>query len=53
MPMDGFTLTEALHHHGINIRYLGTLLEFIEKAPQRIRLYHVYVGFSLLLMPIF
>ncbi|XP_062867426.1 clustered mitochondria protein homolog [Trichomycterus rosablanca] len=42
MPMDGTTLTEALHHHGINIRYLGTLLEFIEKAPQRTRLDHVY-----------
>lgn len=22
-PMDGHTLTEALHAHGINVRYLG------------------------------
>lgn len=24
-PMDGQTLTEALHAHGINLRYLGTV----------------------------
>ncbi|KAK3523983.1 hypothetical protein QTP70_017491 [Hemibagrus guttatus] len=42
MPMDGFTLTEALHQHGINIRYLGTVLEFIEKSPQKTKLDHVY-----------
>ncbi|XP_056586170.1 clustered mitochondria protein homolog isoform X2 [Triplophysa dalaica] len=42
MPMDGMTLTEALHQHGINIRYLGTLLEYIEKIPQKERLDHVY-----------
>ncbi|MCI4386369.1 hypothetical protein PGIGA_G00061460 [Pangasianodon gigas] len=42
MPMDGFTLTEALHQHGINIRYLGTILEFIEKSPHKTKLDHVY-----------
>lgn len=49
MPMDGMTLTEALHQHGINIRYLGTLLEYIEKIPQKERLDHVYVSVYLLL----
>lgn len=44
MPMDGFTLTEALHQHGINVRYLGTVLEFIEKSPQKTKLDHVYVS---------
>uniref|UniRef100_A0A673MAW5 Clustered mitochondria protein homolog n=1 Tax=Sinocyclocheilus rhinocerous TaxID=307959 RepID=A0A673MAW5_9TELE len=42
MPTDGVTLTEALHQHGINIRYLGTVLEYIEKIPQKERLDHVY-----------
>ncbi|XP_051959972.1 clustered mitochondria protein homolog [Xyrauchen texanus] len=42
IPMDGITLTEALHQHGINIRYLGTVLEYIEKSPQKERLDHVY-----------
>ncbi|TRZ02894.1 hypothetical protein DNTS_033260 [Danionella cerebrum] len=31
MPVDGVTLTEALHQHGINIRYLGCVLQNIEK----------------------
>lgn len=44
MPMDGMTLTEALHQHGINIRYLGTVLEYIERIPQKERLDHVYVS---------
>uniref|UniRef100_A0A8B9H8P4 Clustered mitochondria protein homolog n=1 Tax=Astyanax mexicanus TaxID=7994 RepID=A0A8B9H8P4_ASTMX len=42
MPMDGFTLTEALHQHGINIRYLGTVLECIEKSSRMLALDHVY-----------
>ncbi|KAF7697343.1 hypothetical protein HF521_005761 [Silurus meridionalis] len=42
MPMDGLTLTEALHQNGINIRYLGIVLEFIEKSPQKTKLDHVY-----------
>lgn len=44
MPTDGVTLTEALHQHGINIRYLGTLLEYIEEFPLKERLDHVYVS---------
>ncbi|XP_067278947.1 clustered mitochondria protein homolog isoform X2 [Pseudorasbora parva] len=42
MPIDGITLTEALHQHGINIRYLGAVLEYIEKISQKERLDHVY-----------
>ncbi|XP_066502027.1 clustered mitochondria protein homolog isoform X2 [Hoplias malabaricus] len=42
MPMDGVTLTEALHQYGINVRYLGTVLEWIEKTQQKQRLDHVY-----------
>ncbi|XP_076835509.1 clustered mitochondria protein homolog isoform X2 [Brachyhypopomus gauderio] len=42
MPMDGVTLTEALHQCGINVRYLGTVLECIEKSPQKLRLDHIY-----------
>nr|XP_055036650.1 clustered mitochondria protein homolog isoform X1 [Misgurnus anguillicaudatus] len=42
LPVDGITLTEALHQHGINIRYLGTVLEYIEKILQKERLDHVY-----------
>ncbi|XP_017559847.1 clustered mitochondria protein homolog isoform X1 [Pygocentrus nattereri] len=42
MPMDGVTLTEALHQNGINVRYLGTVLECIEKNSQKHRLDHVY-----------
>ncbi|XP_051734303.1 clustered mitochondria protein homolog isoform X2 [Ctenopharyngodon idella] len=42
MPMDGVTLTEALHQQGINIRYMGAMLEYIEKIPQKERLDHVY-----------
>ncbi|KAI4897571.1 hypothetical protein NFI96_020853, partial [Prochilodus magdalenae] len=42
VPMDGVTLTEALHQHGISVRYLGTVLDCIEKDPQKLRLDHVY-----------
>ncbi|XP_015911172.1 clustered mitochondria protein homolog isoform X2 [Parasteatoda tepidariorum] len=33
-PIDGVTLTEALHGRGISIRYLGKLAEMVAKAPQ-------------------
>ena len=33
-PIDGYTLTEALHHSGINMRYLGKVTEMIKKYPQ-------------------
>ncbi|XP_058857010.1 clustered mitochondria protein homolog isoform X1 [Acipenser ruthenus] len=42
LPMDGATLTEALHQRGINVRYLGTVLDFISKTPARTQLDHIY-----------
>ncbi|KAG9133851.1 hypothetical protein Leryth_017945 [Lithospermum erythrorhizon] len=32
-PMDGQTLTEALHAHGINIRYIGKVAEGTRELP--------------------
>uniref|UniRef100_A0A3B5M0J9 Clustered mitochondria protein homolog n=1 Tax=Xiphophorus couchianus TaxID=32473 RepID=A0A3B5M0J9_9TELE len=42
LPMDGATLTEALHQRGINVRYLGTVLEFVDKTPAKDQLEHFY-----------
>ncbi|XP_046891509.1 clustered mitochondria protein homolog isoform X3 [Hypomesus transpacificus] len=42
LPMDGATLTEALHQRGINIRYLGNVLEFVDKTPAKAQLEHFY-----------
>ncbi len=41
--MDGATMTEALHQRGINMRYLGTVLEFVDKMPAKAQLEHIYV----------
>lgn len=43
LPMDGATLTEALHQRGINVRYLGSVLEFVDKTPAKAQLEHFYV----------
>ncbi|CAN0877840.1 Clustered mitochondria protein [Linum grandiflorum] len=32
-PMDGQTLTEALHAHGVNVRYLGRIAEGTKHLP--------------------
>uniref|UniRef100_A0A3Q2UP38 Clustered mitochondria protein homolog n=2 Tax=Fundulus heteroclitus TaxID=8078 RepID=A0A3Q2UP38_FUNHE len=42
LPMDGATLTEALHQRGINVRYLGTVLEFVNKTQAKAQLEHFY-----------
>ncbi|XP_053543480.1 clustered mitochondria protein homolog isoform X2 [Ictalurus punctatus] len=42
LPMDGATLTEALHQRGINMRYLGSVLEFVDKMPAKPQLDHFY-----------
>uniref|UniRef100_A0A8B9H9U4 Clustered mitochondria protein homolog n=1 Tax=Astyanax mexicanus TaxID=7994 RepID=A0A8B9H9U4_ASTMX len=42
LPMDGATMTEALHQRGINVRYLGNVLEFVDKMPAKPQLEHVY-----------
>ncbi|KAG9332172.1 hypothetical protein JZ751_015708 [Albula glossodonta] len=44
LPMDGATLTEALHQRGINVRYLGNVLDFVDKSPARAQLDHLYVS---------
>ena len=33
-PLDGITLTEAMHQRGINMRYLGKLAQRLVKIPQ-------------------
>ncbi|XP_077467620.1 clustered mitochondria protein homolog isoform X2 [Stigmatopora argus] len=42
VPVDGATLTEALHQRGINVRYLGTVLEFLDKTPAKAQLEHFH-----------
>lgn len=32
-PMDGQTLTDALHGHGINVRYLGKVADMVKHLP--------------------
>ncbi|KAJ0061671.1 hypothetical protein NL108_005824 [Boleophthalmus pectinirostris] len=39
--MDGATLTSELHRHGINVRYLGTVLEQLDSMEECVRLSHV------------
>lgn len=43
VPMDGATLTSVLHQHGVNVRYLGTLLRELHAVEERERLDHVKV----------
>ncbi|XP_069817418.1 clustered mitochondria protein homolog [Dendropsophus ebraccatus] len=42
VPLDGKTLKESLHAQGINIRYLGTVAETIDKLQVRPSLDHLY-----------
>ncbi|CAH2295223.1 clustered mitochondria homolog [Pelobates cultripes] len=42
VPMDGKTLTEAIHAHGINVRYLGTIAETIAELDDRQPLDYIY-----------
>ncbi|XP_045580502.1 clustered mitochondria protein homolog isoform X3 [Salmo salar] len=47
LPMDGATLTEALHQRGINVRYLGNVLALVDKTPAKAQLEHFYrIGIS-------
>ncbi|XP_031429057.1 clustered mitochondria protein homolog isoform X2 [Clupea harengus] len=47
LPTDGATLTEALHQRGINVRYLGTVLDFVDKTPAKTQLeYFCRIGIS-------
>ncbi|XP_077150520.1 clustered mitochondria protein homolog isoform X1 [Ranitomeya variabilis] len=42
VPMDGATLAEAMHQRGINMRYLGKVIEIVRKFPLPSQLDHVY-----------
>ncbi|XP_067629085.1 protein clueless isoform X2 [Eurosta solidaginis] len=42
-PMDGTSLTEALHSHGINVRYLGKVIDMLGKIPQMEYLHRIAV----------
>uniref|UniRef100_A0A8D0BWV9 Clustered mitochondria protein homolog n=2 Tax=Salvator merianae TaxID=96440 RepID=A0A8D0BWV9_SALMN len=42
LPMDGATLAEAMHQRGINMRYLGKVVDFITKTPTWTQLDHIY-----------
>lgn len=53
LPMDGATLTEALHQRGINMRYLGSVLEFVDKMPAKPQLDHFYVRLLILIYSLF
>lgn len=44
LPMDGATLAEAMHQRGINMRYLGKVINFITKTPGRAQLDHIFVS---------
>ncbi|XP_072496081.1 clustered mitochondria protein homolog isoform X5 [Notamacropus eugenii] len=47
LPMDGATLAEAMHQRGINIRYLGKVLDSVLRSPARPQLDHIYkIGIS-------
>ncbi|XP_076025104.1 clustered mitochondria protein homolog [Genypterus blacodes] len=41
VPMDGASLTSALHQRGVNVRYLGSLLEELDRMEHRERMSHV------------
>ncbi|KAM7391868.1 hypothetical protein PAMP_022519 [Pampus punctatissimus] len=40
-PVDGVTLKQALHHRGINLRYLGHVIKAISKSEHKERLRHI------------
>nr|XP_046267647.1 clustered mitochondria protein homolog isoform X2 [Scatophagus argus] len=41
VPVDGATLTSALHQRGVNVRYLGHLLRELDSVEDRQRLSHI------------
>ncbi|XP_060085603.1 clustered mitochondria protein homolog [Ylistrum balloti] len=43
-PIDGSTLTEAMHTKGINMRYLGKVAEMLTKYPTLSYVYTISVG---------
>jgi len=43
-PMDGATLTDAVHNRGINMRYLGKITTMLAKVPQLEYVYTIAVS---------
>lgn len=43
LPMDGATLAEVMRQRGINMRYLGKVLDLVVRSPAREQLDHIYV----------
>lgn len=44
LPMDGATLSEVMRQRGINMRYLGKVLDLVLRSPAREQLDHIYVS---------
>lgn len=42
--MDGATLAEVMRQRGINMRYLGKVLDLVLRSPARHQLDHIYVS---------
>ncbi|XP_060146582.1 clustered mitochondria protein homolog isoform X3 [Globicephala melas] len=42
LPMDGATLAEVMRQRGINMRYLGKVLDLVVRSPARDQLDHIY-----------
>uniref|UniRef100_T1PBX9 Clustered mitochondria protein homolog n=1 Tax=Musca domestica TaxID=7370 RepID=T1PBX9_MUSDO len=42
-PMDGTSVTEALHSHGINVRYLGKVITMLAEVPRMEYLHRISV----------
>ncbi|MCL4134496.1 UNVERIFIED_CONTAM: hypothetical protein GTU68_041964 [Idotea baltica] len=47
-PTDGATLTEAMHNRGINVRYLGKVVNLLSKAPELRYIYTIAVAEAIL-----
>lgn len=44
LPMDGATLAEVMRQRGINMRYLGKVLDLVLRSPAREQLDHIFVS---------
>lgn len=42
-PMDGTSITEVLHSHGINVRYLGKVIQLLSQVPRMEYLHRIAV----------
>ncbi|XP_037713097.1 protein clueless [Drosophila subpulchrella] len=42
-PIDGQSLTESLHSHGINVRYLGKVIKMLGQMPRMDYLYRIAI----------